>query len=102
MSNDFYFIKALQYLMDREEFLYRVEIPLEDILNPKFMKRHSNTVFLDAFFKQGGFSINCRNYLNSISGDILDKYVSETTNFNTFEDMISSAIDEFLEGCIFL
>ena len=100
MPNDV--IKALQYLVERAEFLSSVEIPLKELLNSKFMERHSNTGFFDHFFKQGGFSINHYSDIDSIPVDILDKYVSETTDFNTFEDMISTAIDEFLEGCIFL
>jgi len=96
------FINAFQYLIERAEFLDSVEIPLKDLLNPKFMERHSNTEFFDDFFKQGEFSINHHNNVGGIPVDSLNKYVSETTDFNTFDDMISAATDEFLKGCIFL
>lgn len=90
-------IDSLQDVQEKVESLDGNEIPLEDILNPRFMKRHSKAVSLDDFFKQGGFSITCDNDLDSIPDDVMDKYVAESTDFNTLNDMIDAATDEYLD-----
>lgn len=90
-------MNSFQDLQEKAESLDGKEIPLEDLLNPEFIKRHSKAISLDDFFKQGGFSVTCDNDLESIPDDIINKYVSESTDFNTLNDMIEAATDEYLD-----
>jgi hypothetical protein len=88
---------SLHDLQDDVESLDGKEISLQDLFNPEFLKKHSKAVSFDDFFKQGGFSVTCDNDLDNIPDDIINKYVSESTDFNTLNDMIEAATDEYLD-----
>ena len=70
---------------------------LDELLNPKFMAKHTQYKNFSSWLSAGGFDLD---NFNNIANKELDNYVVQTTHFKSWEDMKEGAISE-LVGDIF-
>lgn len=84
------FEKSVKDLTENEE------VPIEKILNNKFMKTYTKFESVDDFFTSGGYNINSTEDLEQIPDEDLDKYVSSVSKFKTWEEMLGEASSDYL------
>ena len=61
--------------------------------NKKFMRKYTKYECLEDFIQAGGFPLN----IQSIPKSDLDRYVSSTTKFNNWQQMIDIAVEESIK-----
>lgn len=66
------------------------EIEIHELFNKVFMQNHTSFASIEDYLEAGNFPID----LENISQSDLDNYVSETTSFSNWQEMIDSAILE--------
>jgi hypothetical protein len=67
------------------------EISFPDLFNPKFMATYTDFGSIDDFLDKSPFEINTQEDLENLDENELDKYVRETTRFNSWEEMKGKA-----------
>lgn len=66
-----------------------------ELFDDGFMQEHTQYSNIEEFFKRGGFIIDKEEDFDAISQDELDKHTAKTTDFENWEDMIGTAVEEF-------
>lgn len=61
------------------------------------MKLHANSKDIYDFFSNGNIDIDAVDDFEALSNDAFDKYVSEKTDFSSWDEMYSEAIDLYLD-----
>ncbi len=72
------------------------EVPLSDLLNPAFMRKHTQYSSVDSFLEAGGFHAKTGEELKAIPEKDLDLYITRNTRFKSWADMINDATDEYI------
>ncbi|OXM17328.1 hypothetical protein [Paenibacillus herberti] len=72
------------------------EHSLKDLMNESFMKRNTQFSSLDEFLDASPFEINSNEDFKKIDETELNAYVSDKTNFSTWEEMQGEAGKEFV------
>lgn len=68
-------------------------VSIYDLFNTDFMSRHARSIDIDNFFTLGNIDIENCDDLDSLSNDEFDKFVSEHTDFSSWEEMCDEAIN---------
>ena len=74
------------------------EIRFKDIFTKEFMIKYTTFNSINQMFRESDFQILRGEDFNNISENELDGYVSETTDFSDWDEMIEKAITEWVEG----
>ncbi|WP_069997741.1 hypothetical protein [Cellulosilyticum sp. I15G10I2] len=86
------FEKGLQDLADRAEALDgEHEVTFEDLFVEDFMASCTQFSSIDELFEKSPFVVNSPEDFEAIPDDELDTYISEVTQFESWEDMLSEA-----------
>ncbi len=72
-------------------------VPLVELLNPAFLKKHTKYSNIDVFFKAGGFKVESKEDFEKIPDDKLDTFISKNTKFKNWEEMISIAGTDWIK-----
>lgn len=72
------------------------EIPLSDLFTVKFMRANTSFSTFDEFLSAGGFHAETDEEFDAIPEDAFDQHVAETTRFESWEDMLESAEQEYI------
>lgn len=76
-----------QLLKNAKEMEGTHEVKLTDTLNPEFVSSHSKFSNLEALFAASGFKTDSREDFAAIPDDEWDKFISENTDFSSWEEM---------------
>lgn len=90
--------KELTNLSDKVSSLNDSQIPFDDLFTESFMTQHANVSSFDLFLEQGGFTANSQEEFEAIPDDKLDQYVSASTDFKSWDAMLSAATDIYISN----
>lgn len=86
----------LDDLSDKATNFGERNVSIEELFNDEFMTLHANSVNIIDFFTGGKIDVDLVEDFNDLSDDAFDNYVSEKTDFSSWDDMYSEAIDSYL------
>ena len=69
-------------------------VEVHDLFIPEFMKAHSKFADFDSFFEASGASPEER--LEDIPDEKLDPFVQQVTDFESFQDMLDTASEDWV------
>lgn len=95
-------INDLEQLESNSRKLSETEsIPLDDLFSESFMENHTDFNNIHDFFEHGGFIASNQEEFDSIDTEELDKYVSSSTKFESFQEMLNEAAHPYIEDALF-
>lgn len=87
-----------QLLKNAKELEGTHQVKLTDSLNPEFVSSHSKFPDLEALFAASGFKIDSVEDFAAVPGDELDKFISENTDFTSWEEMLRSGSTAYMKA----
>ncbi|MFV0515845.1 MAG: hypothetical protein ACK5MV_00405 [Aminipila sp.] len=77
-------------------------IGLDELLPSSFMETHTHYDNADDWLEAGGFNFESQEeYEELTEANALDHYVSQSTDFNTFQEMLETAAADMISSKIF-
>jgi hypothetical protein len=73
-------------------------VPLDQMLTPAFMVRHTGFSDVDTFFGAGGFTVNSRSDLEAIPDAELDEWVRRNSKFSSWGQLLETAGSQWVSG----
>lgn len=70
-------------------------VTFDELFIPKFMHQYTSFDTIDDLLLAGGFEVNSSEDFKLIPDDVLDKHISEHTNFSSWQEMLNSAASEY-------
>ena len=89
--------KELEELQNKAKSLEDMEISFDKLFTNSFMQQHANVSSFDDFLSNGKFHAETTEEFEAIPEDEFDLYVSSSTDFDNWNDMLSAATDIYLE-----
>lgn len=89
-------LKGLENLEKQAKESCGKQIPINDLLNVSFMKKYTSFSNFDDFLDASGFVVNSQEDFEAIPDDEFDEYVSNNTNFASWDDMLTTATDAYV------
>lgn len=71
------------------------EIPLVELFPPSFMQKYTDFQDIEEFFDQSPWNVESQDDLEAIPQQEFDSYVSDTTQFDSGEEMQGKAVEEW-------
>ncbi|CAI2797055.1 hypothetical protein K7402_04870 [Pseudomonas fluorescens group sp.] len=87
-----------QLLKNAKEMEGTHQVKLTDTLNPEFVSSHSKFSDLEDLFAASGFKIDSPEDFAAIPDDEWDKFISENTDFTSWEEMQRSGGIEYMKA----
>lgn len=87
-----------QLLKNAKEMEGAHQVKLTDTLNPEFVSSHSKFSDLEDLFAASGFKIDSPEDFAAIPDDEWDKFISENTDFTSWEEMQRSGGIEYMKA----
>ena len=72
-------------------------VKLGDLLNPEFMSKHTQFSSLNEMFDSSGLPCETEDEFNSMPRNKLDEFITNNTEFNSWDDMIRKAGAEHID-----
>ena len=72
------------------------QVPLKDLLTGEFMRKHSRFSSFRRFLDASPFKVETSEDFDAIPDAEMDAYVSSETDFDSWEDMLSDATQEYV------
>lgn len=66
-------------------------VPLNDLLTPDFVAKHTKFANAGEMFGAGGFSIKSMEDLKALPGDKINKFISSISSFGDLQSMLGAA-----------
>ncbi|TVY03364.1 hypothetical protein [Cohnella terricola] len=70
-------------------------IPLEQLFDETFMKKHSQLNSFSEFLAKGNFQIETQEDIRNIPDELLERHVARETEFANWNEMLQAASSEF-------
>lgn len=70
-------------------------VPLSELLTPEFLAKHTHFASEDQLFEASGFKVETAEDFERIPDDEWDAFISESTPFSTWTEMLSTAATEW-------
>lgn len=70
-------------------------VSLLDLFTSSFMKKHTQYVSFEDFLSAGGFEVNSQEDFEAIPDEDMDAHVAKTTDFSSWEEMLSTAVQYY-------
>ena len=70
-------------------------VSFSELFTPAFMRKHTSFSSIDELLQTGGFKADSQEAFEAIPDDLLDKHISSTTKFNSWEEMLSEATEQY-------
>lgn len=67
------------------------DVSFNVLFNEKFMNTHTNFKTFDELLSAGGFVVNSQDDFEAIPDKELDKHISKTTQFDSWQEMLDTA-----------
>lgn len=77
------------------------QVPFKDLFNPKFMQKHTKFNSFDSFLEASPFTVKTQEDFDAIPKDEFDTYINENTSFDSWNDMFTTARNDWIEKQIF-
>lgn len=77
------------------------QVKLEDLFPPEFMRAHTQHPTMEAMFEASAFNPQSQEDLEAIPQAELDTFVAETTDFNSWDEMMGRAAEEYFSKQFF-
>ncbi|WP_242966944.1 hypothetical protein [Desulfosporosinus sp. FKA] len=71
-------------------------VTLSEIFTTEFMKLYTQFESIEELFSAGGFNVTTEEDYDAIPDKTIDAFVANTTNFPTWEEMLTEAADNYL------
>ena len=72
------------------------EVPLDELMSRSFMQKHSRFSSFDQFLDASPFTVETSEDFDAIPDAEMDDYVSSVTDFDSWEDMLDEATQEYI------
>ncbi len=89
--------KKLESIQKKIDELNSKEISFSELFNSSFMTMHSNFPSFNEFLQAGGFVANSREDFAAIPSDKFDMHISNTTDFDNWEEMRLRAVEQYVK-----
>lgn len=89
-------LKGLEKIEKQAQELDGKQIPIDDLLNVSFMKKYTSFSNFNDFLDASGFVVNSQEDFEAIPDDDFDVYVSNNTEFASWDDMLTTATNEYV------
>ena len=70
-------------------------VPLAQLLNVAFMKKHSTANSFEEFLTKGNFQVATREDIRNIPDELFDRHVARETDFADWNAMLEAATAEY-------
>ena len=91
-------IEDLNSAVDKVDELSEIdEIPLEELFTVEFMNAHSDFGNFFEMLSSFGYDINSQEDFDSIPEEELNMKISESTDFESFQDMLDEASSDYIQ-----
>ena len=91
--------KAMRKLNDLQKRAERLggshNVPIEELLTPSFMRRHTNFETLDSMMSASGFKVETTEDFESIPDDKWNAFIAGATQFSDWQEMLNEAGKEW-------
>lgn len=88
--------KTIKELSKKAKDLEKADpVPLEEVLSPKFISKHSRFSDAQDFFDASGFDFDNSEEFDAIPEEDLDEFVRSETPFDSWSEMLSKAVEEW-------
>lgn len=92
-------LKGLDELQRKLEALEKIKnVPLEELMTPKFMTENTHFETVEAMFESGGFKVESEEDFKAIPEHELDEFISKTTKFQSWQNILQAAGEEFIKN----
>lgn len=71
-------------------------VSFEELFTEEFMEENTDFSSIDDLLEAGGFHADTNEEFEAIPEDELDEHIARTTKFETWEDMLSEATQQYL------
>ncbi|WP_054954967.1 hypothetical protein [Paenibacillus dakarensis] len=72
------------------------EVSYDDLFTPSFMNRYTDFSSFGELLEGGGFVVNSVKDFEDIPDDVFDQHISKTTQFESWKDMHTQAVNEYV------
>ena len=94
--------KNLQKLQNNAKKLSKTKsIPIDKLLSKSFISHNTSFKSFEQMMKSGEFDISSSEAFKNIPDSDLDKFISQNTKFNSWQDMIDCAMSEYVQKHLF-
>ncbi|SPF53138.1 conserved hypothetical protein [Candidatus Desulfosporosinus infrequens] len=69
-------------------------IPFIDLFPSRFMHQYTQFDSIDELLSSGGFEVNSEDDYEAIPDEAIDAHVAKTTNFDSWREMLTNAIED--------
>lgn len=73
------------------------KVSLDEILTNDFMQSHTKFHSFDELLQAGGFGTTTEEF-EAVPDDVFDAYISENTDFKSWQEMHDSAFEKYLSS----
>lgn len=92
-------IKQLKKMSDGAKELSETKsIPLSELFTQSFMEKCSSFSSFGDFLDYGHFNADTQEAFESIPEDIFNKFVSENTSYDNWNNMLEDATDQYISN----
>lgn len=67
-----------------------------DLFNSEFMKLYTQYNTIEELLLAGGFEVNSEEDYEAIPDEIIDSHVAKTTNFQSWKEMLTEAVKDYI------
>lgn len=71
------------------------QVPFDDIFTNSFMRKYTSVSDFDEFLTTGGFEVNSEEDFEAIPDADMDNHVKKSTKFSSWQEMLSTAGQEY-------
>lgn len=71
-------------------------VQIENLITPEFMQSHSKFKNVGELFSSAGFELNSQTDLSTIPYDEFNAFISQHTDFNSWEELYTEAGNQYL------
>jgi hypothetical protein len=90
--------KNLEELGDRASQIHGTqEVPMNELLTPGFLAKHSRFLSPDEMFEAAGYSVESSEDFANIPDEEWNQFIQQNTTFASWDDMLSAAGSEWAE-----
>lgn len=87
--------KKLDELKESAESIQGTQVPLDALLTPGFLAKHTRFLSTDEMFKASGFDVETTEDFEKIPDEEWNTFIEQNTPFATWSDMLSAAAAEW-------
>ncbi|MFZ8764777.1 hypothetical protein [Enterococcus diestrammenae] len=79
-----------------EEVNKRGEVSFGELFTDSFMRSHTKFSKLDKFFEASGFDVSSSEAFSAIPDEEIDAFTAQNSEFDSWEEMLSTAGQEYI------